>query len=122
MLELLNFWSTLICGFRTPQHLSDRLDSLIDEIHAIQSPNMRGEAPCNIVLVSHGHLLRAFVKRWLKYSLDFPLSMMMLEPGGVGILGYQEHDINQPAFFLGMGFPLTKNDLRECISGLQLWN
>jgi len=102
------FWNILICESRTPQHLSDRLDSLIDEIHAIQSPNMRGESPCDIVLLSHGHLLRAFVKRWLKYPLDFALSMMMLEPGGVGILGYQEHDINQPAFFLGMGFPLAK--------------
>lgn len=35
--------------------------------------------------VAHGHLLRAFAKRWLKYPLEFPLSMMF-EPGAVGIL------------------------------------
>lgn len=28
--------------------------------------------------------------------------------GGVGILSYQEHDVNQPAFFVGMGFPLAE--------------
>lgn len=38
-----------------------------------------------VLQVAHGHLLRAFAKRWLKYPLDFPLSMM-LEPGAVGIL------------------------------------
>jgi len=89
------------------QDFTIRLDSLIDEIHAIQAPNMRSESPSDVVLVAHGHLLRAFVKRWLKYSTEFPLSMM-LEPGGVGILSYQEHDINQPAFFVGMSFPLSQ--------------
>ena len=35
--------------------------------------------------VAHGHILRAFTKRWLNYSMEFPLSMM-IEPGGIGIL------------------------------------
>lgn len=38
-----------------------------------------------VVQVAHGHLLRAFAKRWLKYPMETPLSMMM-EPGGIGIL------------------------------------
>lgn len=38
-----------------------------------------------MVQVAHGHLLRAFAKRWLKYPMETPLSMMM-EPGGIGIL------------------------------------
>ena len=33
-----------------------------------------------------------------------PLAMMM-EPGGVGVLSYQHHNVEEPAFFLGMGFP-----------------
>jgi broad specificity phosphatase PhoE len=101
------FCHILIHLSRTPQDVMIRLDSLIDEIHALQSPNMHSESPSDVMLVAHGHILRAFVKRWLKYPMDFPLSMM-LEPGGVGILSYQEHDINQPAFFIGMGFPLSK--------------
>lgn len=39
------------------------------------------------VQVAHGHILRAFTKRWLGYPLEFPLSMM-IAPGGVGILRY----------------------------------
>ncbi|KAI9738376.1 MAG: hypothetical protein M1834_008879 [Cirrosporium novae-zelandiae] len=62
-----------------------RLDSLIEEIHAFQAANMHGERSCDVVLVAHGHLLRAFVKRWLKYPMEFPLSMM-LPPGGIGML------------------------------------
>lgn len=46
---------------------------------------MRGESPCDIVLVAHGHLLRAFTKRWLGYPMEFPLALM-LEPGAVGVL------------------------------------
>ena len=45
---------------------------------------MHGKEACDVVLFTHGHLLRAFVKRWLKYPLEFGLSMM-LEPGGVGV-------------------------------------
>lgn len=70
---------------RTADQVTKRLDSLIEEIHAFQAGNMHGEKHCDVVLVAHGHLLRAFVKRWLKYPMEFPLSMM-LEPGAVGAL------------------------------------
>lgn len=70
---------------RTPEEVTARLDNLIKEIHAIQGPYMHGEKDSNVILVAHGHILRAFVKRWLKYPLDMPLSLM-LEPGGIGIL------------------------------------
>ncbi|KKY27107.1 putative phosphoglycerate mutase [Phaeomoniella chlamydospora] len=65
--------------------VTSRLDSLISEIQTIQAPNMHGENNCDVVLFAHGHLLRAFVKRWLKFPMEFNLSMM-LEPGGVGAL------------------------------------
>ena len=65
--------------------MTERLDRLIDTIHSLQAGNMNGENPCDVVLVAHGHLLRAFVKRWLKYPMEFPLSMM-LEPGAIGVL------------------------------------
>lgn len=48
---------------------------------------MHGENPSDIVLVAHGHLLRAFTKRWLGYPMEFPLSLM-LDPGAVGVLRY----------------------------------
>ncbi|KAI9925103.1 hypothetical protein ASPWEDRAFT_45241 [Aspergillus wentii DTO 134E9] len=91
----------------SPQQVTDRLDSLIQEIRAIHAGNMHGENPCDVVLVAHGHTLRAFTKRWLGYPMDFPLSMM-LEPGAVGVLSYQHHSIDEPAFLVGYGFPFPE--------------
>jgi probable phosphoglycerate mutase len=66
--------------------VTDRLDDLIKEIRSIQAGHMYGEhGAADVVLVAHGHLLRAFVKRWLGYPMEFQLSLM-LEPGGIGIL------------------------------------
>lgn len=77
--------SRAYAAVRAPEEVAVRLDDLIKEIHAIQSPYMHGEKACNVLLIAHGHILRAFVKRWLKLPLDMPLSLM-LEPGGIGIL------------------------------------
>jgi probable phosphoglycerate mutase len=65
---------------------------------------MKDDAPKDVILVAHGHLTRAFAKRWLGYEMDFPLSLMM-QPGGVGILSYQHSNIDEPALLLGIGFP-----------------
>ncbi len=88
----------------TPEEVAGRLDNLISKIKSIHQPNMQGERKCDIVLVAHGHILRGFVKRWLRYDLDFSLSMM-LEPGGVGGLSYQHHNIDEPACLVGMSLP-----------------
>lgn len=99
-----DIWRDGCEGGETAQEVTERLDRLIDTIHSLQAGNMNGENPCDVVLVAHGHLLRAFVKRWLKYPMEFPLSMM-LEPGAIGVLSYQHHDINEPAVLVGVGFP-----------------
>lgn len=52
--------------------------------------------------VAHGHILRAFTKRWLKYPMDFSFTMMM-EPGAIGIMSYAHHNISEPAILIGMG-------------------
>ncbi|GAB1200397.1 hypothetical protein APSETT444_009769 [Aspergillus pseudonomiae] len=89
----------------SPQEVTDRIDDLIKEIRALHKDNMHGEKHCDVVLVAHGHLLRAFTKRWLGYPMEFPLSLM-LEPGAVGVLSYQHHSIDEPALMVGYGFPL----------------
>ncbi|PYH92799.1 phosphoglycerate mutase [Aspergillus ellipticus CBS 707.79] len=91
----------------SPQDVTARIDSLIEEIRAIHQGNMHGENPCDVALIAHGHTLRAFTKRWLGYPMEFPLSMM-LEPGAVGVLSYQHHSIDEPAFLVGYGFPLEE--------------
>ncbi|KAK1093237.1 hypothetical protein LTR48_002715 [Friedmanniomyces endolithicus] len=91
-------------GGESPAQVSSRIDSLIKTIRDLQAPHMQDSEPKDVVLVAHGHLTRAFAKRWLGYELSFPLSLMM-EPGGVGVLSYQHHNINEPALLLGLGFP-----------------
>ncbi|KAK1148800.1 hypothetical protein N8T08_008685 [Aspergillus melleus] len=91
----------------SPQEVTARIDSLIDEIRAMQKDNMHGENPSDVLLVAHGHLLRAFTKRWLGYPMEFNLSLM-LEPGAVGVLSYQHHSIDEPALLVGYGFPLQE--------------
>lgn len=93
----------------SPAHVTQRLDDLIREIRLLHGPCMHGEKPVDVVLVAHGHLLRAFAKRWLGYPMDAPLSMMMA-PGGVGVLSYQHHNVDEPAFLLGLALPLAEDD------------
>lgn len=88
----------------SPQEVAARIDALIAEIRELQGPNMNGEQACDVVLVAHGHLTRCFAKRWLGYPLDFNLNLMM-EPGGVGVLSYSHHKVDEPALLLGIGFP-----------------
>ncbi|GAB1311843.1 hypothetical protein MFIFM68171_02053 [Madurella fahalii] len=89
---------------RSAQQVTDRLDGLIQKIYEIQRPNMHGEAPADVVLVAHGHILRAFVKRWLRYPMEKPLGLMM-SPGAIGVLSYENHRIEDPALMVGMSLP-----------------
>lgn len=94
---------------------------MIAKIRDIQRPHMDGKEPVDVVVVAHGMSLRCFVKRWLGYPLEMPLALM-LSPGAIGILryvlppignytmnltsgSYLKHDIEQPAFFVGMSLP-----------------
>jgi len=90
-----------------PGQVTDRLDSLIETIKDLQRGSMHGKKPADVIVIAHGHCLRAFVKRWLKFPMEFPLSMM-LEPGGVGVLSYQHHNVEEPAVLVGLAFPATK--------------
>jgi broad specificity phosphatase PhoE len=79
------FWSILTMIPRSAQQVTDRLDSLISKVRGLQGPHMNDDKPSDVILVAHGHILRAFVKRWLGYPLESKL-LLMLEPGGVGIV------------------------------------
>ncbi|KAF8475837.1 putative phosphoglycerate mutase [Kalaharituber pfeilii] len=85
-----------------PSEVAARIDKIIAEIRELHREGMKDEKgpAMDIVLVSHSLFLRAFTKRWLGCSLDFPL-MMLFEPGGIGILSYTHHNVNEPAFVLG---------------------
>jgi probable phosphoglycerate mutase len=55
---------------RSPQQITERLDALIKDIrerfhaHAIGKPKGSVEKPFDVLIVAHGHILRAFAGRW----------------------------------------------------------
>lgn len=93
---------------RSPEQVTERLDRLIKEIrekyHApyIGKPYKNGE-PSDVLLVAHGHILRAFAMRWAGQSLKSG-PVFLLEAGGVGTLSYEHHKLDEPAILLGGGF------------------
>lgn len=92
--------------------MAARLDALIGRIREIQAPYMHGEQPADVVVVAHGHSLRAFTKRWLGFELGTRLPMM-LEPGAVGVLSYEHHKVDEPAFLLGVNMGVTEEEKEE---------
>ncbi|OTB05570.1 hypothetical protein M426DRAFT_319832 [Hypoxylon sp. CI-4A] len=99
-----DIWRDGCEGGESAQQVTERLDRLISEIRDIHRPHMTGDHPVDVMLVAHGHILRAFVKRWLGYTLDSPLPMMM-SPGAISVLSYRNRSINEPGFFVGMSLP-----------------
>jgi broad specificity phosphatase PhoE len=96
-----NIWIDGCEDGETAKQVSDRLDGIIAEIKKIQGPYMHGEKPVDVALIAHGHILRAFAKRWIGFDLGMRLPMM-LEPGAVGVLSYEHHKVDEPAFLLGV--------------------
>jgi len=60
-------------------------------------------APRDVLIVAHGHILRAFAARWVKHPVSVNPSFL-LEAGGVGTLSYEHNSIDEPAILLGGAF------------------
>jgi len=75
---------------RSPEQITARIDAVIQDIrtkyHAPCIGKPEGECPPgDILVVAHGHLLRAFACRWIGRNIaDNPA--LILEAGGVGLL------------------------------------
>jgi sedoheptulose-bisphosphatase len=83
--------SLIICGLdRSTEQIVERLDRLVHEIrtkyHApsIGKPKDETTSDCDVLVVAHGHILRAFAMRWIGKPLTH--AAFLLEPGGVGTL------------------------------------
>ncbi len=96
-----DIWRDGCEGGESPAEITARLDELIKKIREMQGPHMRGGEAVDVVIVAHGHSLRAFAKRWVGFELGMRLPLM-LEPGAVGVLSYEHHRVNEPALLLGV--------------------
>ncbi|KAH7029414.1 histidine phosphatase superfamily [Microdochium trichocladiopsis] len=108
-----DIWADGCPGGESPEDVTARVDRLIADIRS------RFHAPCigkprsgatgsetqqgDVLIVAHGHILRAFAMRWVKQGLrGGPLFLM--EAGGVGTLSYEHKNIDEPAILLGGAF------------------
>lgn len=100
-------------GGESPGELTERIDAVISDIRKVQGAAMKGIVEAaDVLIVSHGHFLRAFAKRWLGYELHTPL-IMVLDPGGVGVLSYAHNNVEEPAFVLGGVFGVPEKEEGE---------
>lgn len=59
--------------------------------------------PYDVLIVAHGHILRAFAGRWVNRDIAHNPSLI-LEAGGVGTLSYEHSNLDEPAILLGGAF------------------
>lgn len=114
-----DIWRDGCPGGESPADVTKRLDRLIKDIRtrfhdeAIGKP--KGDAPISdVLLVAHGHILRAFAMRWIGRELTDGVSLLLegmritistlvrplLKPsqaGGVGTMSYEHRNLHEPA-------------------------
>lgn len=67
---------------RSPGDVTKRLDRLIDDIRTRFHERSVGKAegaaePSDVLVVAHGHILRAFAMRWIKRELTEGVSLLL---------------------------------------------
>ncbi|KAI6248637.1 Sedoheptulose 1,7-bisphosphatase [Erysiphe necator] len=105
-LDINSSWNIWVDGCEdgeSPTEVTDRLDKFIIQIKEIQKLQMHEENSADVVVIAHGHILRAFAKRWVGFELSMNLRMI-LEPGAIGVLSYDHNNIHEPAILLGVNF------------------
>ncbi|KAK7403720.1 hypothetical protein QQX98_010523 [Neonectria punicea] len=93
-----DIWRDGCEGGESARQVSERLDRLISQIREIQGPCMNGEKPVDVLL------------RWLGFSLDFPLQMV-LAPGAMTVLSYKNNNVSEPAIHVGIALPSADEDI-----------
>ncbi|GLA23834.1 hypothetical protein AnigIFM63604_005516 [Aspergillus niger] len=100
-----DIWRDGCPGGESPEDVIKRLDAVIAEIREkFHKPCFDGDSSSkgDVLVVAHGHILRAFAMRWTGKPLTE--TALILEAGGVGTLSYEHHNIDEPAIILGGGF------------------
>jgi len=100
-----DIWRDGCPGGESPDDVTRRLDALIAEIrgnHHSKCLDVASSEYRDVLVVAHGHILRAFAMRWIGKPLTE--TALILEAGGVGTLSYEHHSIDEPAIILGSGF------------------
>ncbi|CAI5757973.1 unnamed protein product [Candida verbasci] len=83
--------------------VTERLDEFIKKIQAIHAKSLEEDKPSDVIVIAHGHILRCLVTRWVRKELNKD-PMLMIDAGGVGVLSYQHHNVDEPSIYLAGAF------------------
>ncbi|KAI4234336.1 MAG: hypothetical protein L6R40_006813 [Gallowayella cf. fulva] len=77
-----DIWRDGCPGGESPADITKRLDSLIHDIRSRFHEKALGDSkgtgtPSDVLLVAHGHILRAFAMRWIKRELTEGVSLLL---------------------------------------------
>jgi sedoheptulose-bisphosphatase len=103
-----DIWRDGCPGGELPEDIIERVDRLIADIREKYHKPVSGKPLSetkghgDVMVVGHGHILRAFAMRWIGKPLTE--TALIMEAGGVGTLSYEHHSIDEPAILLGGGF------------------
>ncbi|ODV66866.1 phosphoglycerate mutase-like protein [Hyphopichia burtonii NRRL Y-1933] len=98
-----NIWRDGCENGEVNEQVKQRLDGVIDKIKAIHRKALENNQPSDIIVVGHGHILRCFAARWVGKEINVN-PQFLLDAGGVGVLSYQHHNIDEPALYLAGAF------------------
>jgi broad specificity phosphatase PhoE len=109
-----DIWRDGCEGGENPEDVTKRLDELIRELREKYHKGRFGKdgKPNDVLIVAHGHILRAFAARWIGKKLEDNPSLI-LEAGGVGTLSYEHHSLEEPAILLGGAFVVDAIEKEE---------
>jgi len=108
-----DIWKDGCPGGESPEQIIERVDRLINEIKMTYHKPVIGKprdakVKGDVLVVGHGHILRAFAIRWINKPLSE--TAFLMEAGGVGTLSYEHHNIAEPAILLGGGFVVGEEE------------
>ncbi|KAL8917437.1 MAG: hypothetical protein Q9208_007931 [Pyrenodesmia sp. 3 TL-2023] len=89
-----DIWRDGCPGGESPGDITKRLDRLIDDIRSrfhersIGQPKA-SDGPSDVLLVAHGHILRAFAMRWIKRELTEGVSLLLEATSTIALMSLQ---------------------------------
>lgn len=109
-----NIWQDGCENGEVHSQVSDRIDNLIAKIRGWHKTALENDEACDTIVVAHGHILRCFVARWVGRDINKNPDFL-LDAGGVGVLSYAHHNINEPAIYLAGAFvvPMEEEDAEQ---------
>ncbi|KAI6007191.1 histidine phosphatase superfamily [Pisolithus albus] len=92
-----NIWKSGCPGGESAEEMQARVDRVIAKVRDYHRKWFEeGKGSRDVLIVAHGHFNRAIIARWNKFELALGTLTSTVEPGGVAVLSYSHHSLDEP--------------------------